>query len=634
MYIYARMKYITTILILFFLSLGTEVLAQKKMSKSSKRSQPKELLSEARRLKDSDPSQAIALLEQVIFKKSKRPDYQNQGEAYVLLGDIYQSIDQSDLALKRYLDAERIYSRSKNTLVPALVYQRQANLFLKKGNAPKAEALFNTCIEISKDQTLTITCQEGLASVALAKGQNEESLEQLDYVQTNYQLDSTTVARVEALRSQNYSKQRKPAKAQESYLNSIKNLPETEQESETLTEVKKAKSELFENNINEPEKQLKISETAADISSQNKELSDLAIAENLELSDVYIKDNNLEKAADFVKKSKAVIGDKTAAGAKAKVYKKSFELNRTIGAMDEALLDLDQYITSKEQDITELEKTLQEKIEIVKRQQNIDLALKDLDIEEKDDALLASQLQGQKMLSGFLGVLLLGALIFFYFLNKNVKAKRQANQMLLLKSLRTQMNPHFIFNALNSVNNFIAKNDEKAANKFLSDFSKLMRKVLDYSQKDFIHLDEEVELNQLYLKLEHFRFRDKFDYAFENNLEDLDIEIPPMLIQPFIENAVWHGLRYKEGHGNLLVKLSNTKTHLQVEITDNGIGRKKSLELKTKNQKKYKSTGLANISRRVALINELYGKGYEIDVDDADSTADETGTTVKINIPL
>ena len=609
-------------------------MSKKSSRRSDEISQSVELLSEAKRLKDSAPSQAIALLEQVIFDKSKNPDYQNQGEAYVLLGDIYQSIDQSDLALKRYLDAEKIYLRSKNIPVPALVYQRQANLILQNGNALKAESLFKTCIQTSKDQTLTILCQEGLASVSLAKGQNAESLEQLDYVQSNYQLDSTSVARVEALRSQNYSKQQKPEKAQESYYNSIKNLPEAVQESNTLSEVEKAKSELLDQNKNAPAKQIEIKEAAAVITSQNEALSDLTIAENLDLSEVYINTNNLDKAADYVEKSKAVIGDKTTAGAKAKIYKKSFDLNRSRGAMDEALLDLDQYITSKEQDIAELEKTLQEKIEIVKRQQNIDLALKDLDIEQKDDALLASQLQGQKMLSGFLGVLLLGALVFFYFLNKNVKAKRRANQMLLLKSLRTQMNPHFIFNALNSVNNFIAKNDEKAANKFLSDFSKLMRKVLDYSQKDFIQLEEEVELNQLYLKLEHFRFRDKFEYTFENDLDDLDMEIPPMLIQPFIENAVWHGLRYKEGHGNLLVKLSNTKTHLEVEVTDNGIGRKKSLALKTKNQKKYKSTGLANISRRVALINELYGKGYEIDVEDVDKNAEETGTTVKIKIPL
>ena len=197
------------------------------------------------------------------------------------------------------------------------------------------------------------------------------------------------------------------------------------------------------------------------------------------------------------------------------------------------------------------------------------------------------------------------------------------------------MNPHFIFNALNSVNNFIAKNDEKAANKFLSEFSRLMRKVLDYSQRDFISFEEEIELNELYLKLEHFRFRDKFEYQFEKNTEvnTYDMEVPPMLIQPFIENAVWHGLRYKEGRGQLKISINDLGNVLLVKIQDNGIGRKKSAELKTANQKKYKSTGLQNVSKRIALINEIYGKNYEIEVSDFDETKEDTGTLVKIKIP-
>jgi len=197
------------------------------------------------------------------------------------------------------------------------------------------------------------------------------------------------------------------------------------------------------------------------------------------------------------------------------------------------------------------------------------------------------------------------------------------------------MNPHFIFNALNSVNNFIAKNDEKAANKFLSEFSRLMRKVLDYSQKDFISFEEEIELNELYLKLEHFRFRDKFEYQFEKNTDVnlYDLEVPPMLIQPFIENAVWHGLRYKEGKGHLKISIDEVGNELLVKIQDDGIGRRKSKELKTKNQKIYKSTGLENVSKRVALINEIYGKNYTIEVSDFDKSVEETGTLVEIRIP-
>ena len=98
---------------------------------------------------------------------------------------------------------------------------------------------------------------------------------------------------------------------------------------------------------------------------------------------------------------------------------------------------------------------------------------------------------------------------------RNIRQQRINNNLLALRTLRTQMNPHFIFNALNSVNSFIAMNDERTANRYLSDFSKLMRSVLENSEEDFIPLSKEVELLQLYTQLEHFRFQDKFDYEFE-----------------------------------------------------------------------------------------------------------------------
>jgi len=628
------MKLNTILLLIILLGFSTEVLAQKKTSKSKRPSQNEQLLEQARDLKDSSPSEAIKLLERVIFGKSKRPDYKSQGEAYLLLGEIYESIDQPDLALKRYEEAEQTYRRLKGTGPPPLIFAKKAGILVTLNEWDRAEQNFQLCITNSTEKELTVQCQQGLAEVALGKGENDKSLEQLDYVQTNYQLDSTETARVEATRSRNFSKQSNIPKAEESYYNSIKNLPESEKSAETYKEVNKAKEELLEQKASEPLGQLEIRQNTIDAANAKDQLSDLVISENLEISDIYADINEPEKAADYIRKSKAAIGKATLAGSKAEVYKKSFEINRSKGAMEEAMEDLENYTIAKEEDLLMLKNQLQEQIEIVKGQQGIDLAQKDVDLEEKDEVLLASELKGQKILSGLLGLSLLGALVFFYFLNKNVKAKRQANQLLLLKSLRTQMNPHFIFNALNSVNNFIAKNDEKAANKFLSEFSKLMRKVLDYSQKDFISLEEEVELNELYLKLEHFRFRDKFDYTFEKDLSNPDLEIPPMLIQPFIENAVWHGLRYKEGTGKLKVNISDTSGHLLIKIEDNGIGRENSLLQKTRNQKKYKSTGLNNISRRVALINELYNKSYEIDVKNATDSPTEPGTLVEIKIPL
>ena len=218
---------------------------------------------------------------------------------------------------------------------------------------------------------------------------------------------------------------------------------------------------------------------------------------------------------------------------------------------------------------------------------------------------------------------------------KNIKQQKLANNLLALKSLRSQMNPHFIFNALNSVNSFIATNDERTANKYLSDFSKLMRAVLENSEEDFIPLEKEIQLIELYTKLEHFRFKDKFDYTI--SVEDtIDVEaykIPPMLLQPYIENAVWHGLRYKEEKGILDIKISKKrKDEIEITIADNGIGRKKSKALKTENQKKHNSKGLGNIKKRVTILNEMYKDKVDISIEDNLTDAEDVGTKVIVTL--
>jgi LytS/YehU family sensor histidine kinase len=183
------------------------------------------------------------------------------------------------------------------------------------------------------------------------------------------------------------------------------------------------------------------------------------------------------------------------------------------------------------------------------------------------------------------------------------------------------------------VNHFIAQEDERAANRFLSEFSMLMRLVLENSQEDFITLAKEKEILSLYLKLEHYRFRDKFDYTIDID-ESLNLEavqVPPMLIQPYLENAVWHGLRYKEDKGHLHLSLCRLNGDLIVKVQDDGIGRKRSAELKTVNQRKHNSTGLRNIEERLKIINTVYKLKYEVLVDDLRS---DGGTLVTIRIPI
>jgi LytS/YehU family sensor histidine kinase len=158
-----------------------------------------------------------------------------------------------------------------------------------------------------------------------------------------------------------------------------------------------------------------------------------------------------------------------------------------------------------------------------------------------------------------------------------------------------------------------------------------MRLVMENSQEDFIPLNKEQEILLLYLKLEHYRFRDKFEYEIQidESINADAIEVPPMLIQPYIENAVWHGLRYKETKGKLSLHFLKEDSHMIVKVQDDGIGRKRSAELKTQNQRKHNSTGIRNIEERLSIINKVYKTNYRVEIEDAKS-----GTLVSIYLPL
>ena len=277
---------------------------------------------------------------------------------------------------------------------------------------------------------------------------------------------------------------------------------------------------------------------------------------------------------------------------------------------------------------------------LVNAQNKLSLLEKDKQLNEKTIEILKQEriiqeefITQQRILTYSLlfGILIL--IITSFLVYRSNTAKNKANKLLVLKSLRAQMNPHFIFNALNSVNSFISKNDERAANRYLSDFSSLMRDVMESSQEDFIPLTKEIDILEMYLKLENHRFKDKFDYTFvvDKGIHTEDTLIPPMLIQPYIENAVWHGLRYKKSKGFLKVEISQAENDIIVTIEDDGIGREKSQAIKTDHQKKLQSTGIKNINSRLKIIGDIYKKKLDVVIEDADK-ATKTGTKVTVTI--
>ncbi len=641
LYIYSCMTLRVYILFICLIFFSAKVVGQKKL-KVNKNAQlsHEELLEHARDIHISDPNGAIKIIDGFLNNKSN--SYSKKGlqvdlvaSAYTLLGDINSNIDQLDLAISRYTQGLELLAKTKYFGEKKLLYYKIGQMYLRKEAAEDAKINFTRCIEIKEDQKLSQRCEVGLADVELLLGNVEETFSQLERVRSNYTLDSLEKAQIEAKRSQGYSQNNDYTNASRSLENSIKNLP-SKADKNDYKEIEKARKDILDNvNISNVEK-IDAPRTKLPAAGKMENLAEIAVRENLEVASLYEEENKLKEAQGFIQLAKQAINTNTAAVYVAEVYKKSAEINQKKGAINTALADFEKYIEAKELAIEELREELNQSVAIVQGQQKIDIGEKDNTLRQKDKELLQSQVSSQRWLIGLLSLLLAGSLVFFYFINKNVKAKRKANQLLLLKSLRTQMNPHFIFNALNSVNNFIAKNDEKAANKYLSEFSKLMRKVLDHSQKDLVPFEEEMELNALYLKLEHFRFRDKFEYEFEKNIpaKAYELEVPPMLIQPFVENAVWHGLRYKEGQGKLKLAVNELNNNLVVTIEDDGIGRERSKELKTINQRRYKSTGMENVSERLALINKVYNKNYKIEIDDAKDSDLDAGTIVSITIPM
>lgn len=249
------------------------------------------------------------------------------------------------------------------------------------------------------------------------------------------------------------------------------------------------------------------------------------------------------------------------------------------------------------------------------------------------------------LIAGFLLILLLSVILFRNIIlkRKNEKLRNEKTQsdlkhkaaQLEMQALRAQMNPHFIFNCLSSINRFVLKNETEAASDYLTKFSRLIRMVLNSSNKTFITLIDEIDMLKLYMDMERLRFKNSFDYriSFTNSIDADNVFIPSLLLQPFVENAIWHGLMHKEGHGSIAIDLSVEDRTLTCVITDNGIGRRMAAILKSKSAEKQKSLGLHITSERLALLNANVDEQASFHFEDiTDSGGNDAGTRVILKI--
>ena len=240
--------------------------------------------------------------------------------------------------------------------------------------------------------------------------------------------------------------------------------------------------------------------------------------------------------------------------------------------------------------------------------------------------------------AGFLGLVLYA---FSAYIKHRERRRSEIKERIIeyeTKALRAQMNPHFIFNAINSIQNYMLDNDLDAALGYLSDFAKLIRITLDNVSRKRVSLEEELNYLNYYLRLEKMRFDNKFhaEINIDNEIEKANIYLPPMIIQPFLENAIKHGIMHKQEPGKIIIRFFIQNQRLVCEVTDNGIGRKKSREIYRSQKTGHKSKGTYITNERIAMLNQMQGRNlYSIQVEDLyDAYNLAQGTRVRIEMPL
>jgi tetratricopeptide (TPR) repeat protein len=291
-----------------------------------------------------------------------------------------------------------------------------------------------------------------------------------------------------------------------------------------------------------------------------------------------------------------------------------------------------------------------EKQEGVNRNTQLSLYQTELKLKEQQAEV---QEKNNAILRGLLLALVMSGLLLWQFLRyrNRVEHEREAIEKLRadeahlrqlqeteLHALRSQMNPHFIFNCLNAVKSLVLKNENEAASQYITKFSKLVRMVLENSRSEWISLEQELNILTLYLDIEQTRFNNSFQYwiNIEGDVDTEGVKIPPMLIQPYVENAIWHGLMHKESGGNVTISIiQKTDNLLEINVLDDGVGRQEAMKIKSKSATKNKSLGIEISNDRLKIINQIYKVNANVVIQDlVDSEGEPCGTNVCLQLAL
>lgn len=596
-----------------------------------------ELLDEAEALKDENTSDALSRVQEALATSIAKKDAFNEARCYLLIGDINSALPEWKLALTNYNNAYQIFSgKYRKTEEYRNTVYGLSLAHMELGNLALALDFGAIALKAAASEEEANKIQLHFSEIYYRQKDYQASLRALNAIQLPKIKNPGLDFAIENQRAKIYAQMKDFERSQRSYSNSLNTARGIESPSRINTVIQsQSNKEEIAQVLRKEERyddEILLRNQSIEYNMESDNLSEVS-KDKVELSKALEAKGESSEALREIEEAAGIAETLNDPVEQANAYKMLAELYDKRGRSNDAIKAYRRYTDAVAKKDARNDSLFAVRDVILKQQNDIESVAKQFNIATREEDIEEGTMFRQQLVIYGLLLIIFIVIVTSWFIYKGAVASKTANQLLALKSLRSQMNPHFIFNALNSVNHFIARQDERTANKFLSEFSLLMRLVLENSQEDFIPLQKEQEILALYLKLEHYRFRDKFEYHIDVD-PDINVEalsVPPMLIQPYIENAVWHGLRYKETPGHLNLSFKKEGENVVVEIADDGIGREKSAALKTDNQKKHNSTGLKNIRERLTILNKVYKANYRVVIEDLSSGA---GTRVRIFLPV